>query len=296
MMDATLSPHARFRDYFELTKPRLSLLSVITALVGYMAARPASDPLKLILVIVGTSLAAGGVAALNQWLEHETDALMKRTATRPIPTGKVATGSAFVLGCLMCIAALFLLYAMVHPLAALFTLLTIFSYLGWYTPSKKWSRWSTEIGALAGAFPPLIGWAAGEERVTALGWILFAVLFFWQIPHFMAIAWVYRRDYSAVHFPMLSVRDESGAIVAKWSLVNAVALLIVSVLPVALGLATQAYGVAAAVCGGVFVWRAVVFLRPEGRDKAARKLFFASIIYLPIVLGALVVDRLFLWS
>jgi protoheme IX farnesyltransferase len=295
MSEATVQ-HARFRDYVELTKPRLSLLSVITALVGYMAARPASDPVKLVLVVVCTSLAAGGVAALNQWMENETDAQMKRTATRPIPTGKVTTGSAFVLGWLMCIAALFVLFAKVHPLAALFTLLTIVSYLGWYTPAKKRSRWSTEIGALAGAFPPLIGWSAGEERVSALGWILFGVLFFWQIPHFMAIAWVYRRDYSAVHFPMLPVRDESGEVVARWSVVNAAALLIVSLLPVALGLATKAYGVAAAVCGGAFLWRAIVFLRPERRDRSARKLFFASIIYLPLVLAALVVDRLFLSS
>ena len=293
MTEATPSSPAKFRDYLELTKPRLSLLSVITALVGYMSAKPPSDPVKLLLVVVGTSLAAGGVAALNQWLEHETDARMKRTASRPIPTGKVATGSAFVLGWLMCIAALFLLFAKVHPLAALFTLLTIVSYIGWYTPAKKRSAWSTEIGAVAGAFPPLIGWSAGEGRVTALGWILFAVLYFWQIPHFMAIAWVYRRDYSAVHFPMLPVRDESGGKVAIWSLINAIALVIVSLAPVAFGLATKGYAVAAAICGGIFLWRAIVFLHPEGRDQAARKLFFASIIYLPIVLGALVVDRVF---
>jgi protoheme IX farnesyltransferase len=118
------------------------------------------------------------------------------------------------------------------------------------------------------------------------------VLFFWQVPHFMAVAWTYRRDYSAVHFPMLPVRDESGTRVAAWSLVNAVALVVVSLLPVMLGLATKAYGVAAAVCGAWFIWRAVVFLHREGRDVAARKLFFASIIYLPLVLGALVADRL----
>jgi protoheme IX farnesyltransferase len=241
---------------------------------------------------VGTSLAAGGVAALNQWLEHETDAKMKRTADRPIPTGKVATGSAFVLGWLLCTAAFFLLFLRVDRLAAVFMLLTAVSYLAWYTPAKRWSMWSTEVGAIAGAFPPLIGWSAGEGRVTALGWTLFGVLYFWQIPHFMAVAWTYRRDYSAVHFPMLPVRDESGAKVAAWSLVNATALLVVSLLPVALGLASIAYGIAAAACGGWFLWRAIVFLRPAGRDQAARKLFFASIIYLPLVLGALVADRL----
>lgn len=296
MNEAALhTPAAKFGDYLELTKPRLSLLSVITALVGYLAAKPPADLLKVALVVVGTSLAAGGVAALNQWMEHDTDARMRRTATRPIPTGKIPTGSAFVLGWLMCIAALFLLFAMVGRLAALFTLLTIVSYLGWYTPAKRTSRWSTEIGAVAGAFPPLIGWTAAEGSVTALGWVLFGVLFFWQVPHFMAIAWVYRRDYSAVHFPMLPVRDESGRTVAIWSLVNAFALAGVSIAPWALGLSTPLYGIVAVIGGALFLWRAVVFLRPEGRDQAARKLFFASIIYLPIVLGALVVDRMFFW-
>jgi heme o synthase len=291
-MTETATTRAGFSDYLELTKPRLSLLSVLTALVGYLAARPPSDAWKLSFVIIGTSLAAGGVAALNQWLESDTDAQMKRTATRPIPTGKVATGSAFILGILMCIVSLFLLFAKVNPLAAFFTLLTIFSYLGWYTPAKRTSRWSTEIGALAGAFPPLIGWAAGEGRITALGWILFGVLLLWQIPHFMAIAWLYRKDYSAVHFPMLPVRDETGGRVAAWSLINTIVLVIVSVLPTVLGLTTYYY-LAAAIAGGAwFLWRAIVFTRPVNRDIAARKLFLTSIGYLPLVLCSLVADRM----
>jgi len=291
-MTAATATRATFRDYLELTKPRLSLLSVLTAVVGYFAARPPSDPLKFTVLLIGTSLAAGGVAALNQWMETDTDARMKRTEDRPLPSGKVPTGSAFVLGWLMCAAALFLLFAKVDRMAALFTLLTIISYLGWYTPAKRWSIWSTEIGAIAGAFPPLIGWSAGEGSVTALGWILFGILFFWQIPHFMAVAWTYRRDYAAVNFPMLPVRDETGARVAIWSLINTIALIIVSVLPVIMGLASKAYGVAAAGCGAWFLGRAIVFLRHDGRDLAARKLFFTSIIYLPLVLGALVADRL----
>jgi heme o synthase len=291
-MSDTPTARARFADYLELTKPRLSLLSVLTTVVGYFAARPPFDAWKFILLVVGTSLAAAGVAALNQWLEHETDARMKRTATRPIPAGKVPTGSAFVLGVLMCIASLFLLFAKVDRWAAFFTLLTIFSYLGWYTPAKRRSRWSTEIGAIAGAFPPLIGWAAGEGRVTALGWILFAILVFWQIPHFMAIAWTYRRDYSAVDFPMLPVRDEAGGKVALWSLINTIALFVATVLPFFLGLTTWLYTSVAIVCGAWFLWCAIVFLRPAGRDVAARKLFLCSIAYLPLVLCALVVDRL----
>ena len=291
-MTSTPPGPATFRDYLELTKPRLSLLSVLTALVGYYCTRPSPNPLKLTLLLVGTSLAAGGVAALNQWMQSETDGQMRRTAERPIPSGKVAPGSAFVLGWIMCIASLFLLFARVDKLAAMFTLFTIVSYLGWYTPAKRFSPWSTEIGAIAGAFPPLIGWSAGEGTVSTLGWILFGVLFFWQIPHFMAVAWTYRGDYSTVHFPMLPVRDLSGRRVAVWSLLNTLALIVVSLLPIWHGLASNAYGLAAGLLGAWFLWRAVVFLRPEGRDLAARKLFLASIAYLPLVLGALVADRL----
>jgi protoheme IX farnesyltransferase len=278
-------------DYLALTKPRLSLLSVITALVGYAAGRPPFIPGELLALALGTCLAAGGVAALNQWMEHDTDARMQRTADRPIPAGRVPTGSAFVLGGLMCAGALGLIFVKVNGLAAFFTLLTIFAYLGWYTPAKRWSRWSTEIGALAGAFPPLIGWAAAEGRISALGWILFGILLFWQMPHFMAIAWTYRRDYAAVHFPMLPVRDEAGARVARWSLCNTVALVAVSLLPTFLGLASHWYLAVAAAAGGWFLWRAVVFLRPATRERAAKQLFHASLAYLPLVLGALVADR-----
>ncbi|HEX2853668.1 MAG TPA: heme o synthase [Opitutaceae bacterium] len=298
MSEAIRPTGAKFSDYLELTKPRLSTLSVLTALVGYLAARPASDPWRLTLVAIGTSLAAGGVAALNQWMESDTDARMKRTADRPIPTGKVATGSAFVMGWLMCIAALFLLFSRVNYLCAFFTLLTIISYLGWYTPAKRTSRWSTEIGALAGAFPPLIGWTAAEGRVSTLGWILFGILFFWQIPHFMAVAWTYRRDYSEVNFPMLPVRDEAGGKVAGWAFINTIALIVTSLLPVAWKLATSVYAAAAAGCGAWFLWRALEFLRSDGmgRDVNARRLFFASIAYLPLLLAALVIDRIFFFA
>jgi protoheme IX farnesyltransferase len=292
MSDSPELVPVKFGDYLELTKPRLSLLSVFTVLIAYVAARPAPEALRTGLLLVGTVLAAGGVAALNQWLEVDTDARMERTADRPIPAGKVPDGSAFVLGMLMCIAALFLLFARVNPLSALFTLATIVTYLCWYTPAKRWSRWSTEIGALAGAFPPLIGWAAGEGRITALGWILFGMLFFWQIPHFMAVAWIYRKQYSKVSFPMLPVRDESGVWVSRWSLACTAALVGISLLPAGLGLTSRAYGAAAVLGGAFFLWRAARFLRTEGRDLAARKLFLASITYLPLLLLALVADRL----
>lgn len=297
---------ARFADYLELTKPRLSLLSVLTTLVGYFAARPAWSAREFFSLLLGTAACAGGVAALNQWMESDTDARMIRTADRPLPSGKIATGSAFVLGWLLCIGGLAALFRLGGPLvvtpgdfhlpverlAALFALLTMVSYLACYTPAKRRSRWSVELGAVAGAFPPLIGWAAATNGVGPLGWVLFGLLFFWQIPHFMAVAWIYRKQYSRVSFPMLPVRDESGVWVSRWSLACTAALVATSLLPVPLGLASKVYGGAAVLGGIFFLWRAARFLRADGRDLAARKLFLASITYLPLLLLALVADRL----
>ena len=287
----TVGNKAGFHDYLELTKPRLSLLSVITALVGYFAAVPPWEAAVFWYLFLRTALCAGGVAALNQWMECDTDALMKRTATRPIPAGKVTTGSAFIIGWGMCAAGLALLFVKVEAYAALFALLTIISYLALYTPSKRWSRWSTEIGAVAGAFPPLIGWAASGAREGALGWILFGILLFWQIPHFMAIAWIYREEYATVRFPMLPVRDEAGGKVAAWSLINTLALVVVSAAPSFTGLTSHYYLAVTLVLGAWFTWRAIAFLRPEGREQTARRLFFASIAWLPLQLAALVADR-----
>ena len=308
---ATPAASARFADYLELTKPRLSALSVATTLVGWFAARPAWDAGRFGLLLLGTGACAGGVAALNQWMESDTDARMARTADRPIPSGKVAGGSAFVLGWLLCVGGLAALFRLGGPLvvtpgkfhlpaerlAALFALLTIVSYLACYTPAKRHSRWSVELGAVAGAFPPLIGWAAAENSVGPLGWTLFGMLFFWQIPHFMAVAWTHRGDYARVNFPFLPVRDTEGGRVARWALLNTLALVAVSALPALLGEAGRRdasgyYLGATLLLGAWFVARAVAFLRADGRDASARKLFLASILWLPLQLAALVADRL----
>ena len=281
-------------DYLELTKPRLSLLAVLTALVGYVVVRAPWEWGHFIPTMLGTCACAAGVATLNQWMESDTDARMRRTAERPIPAGKIAGGSAFVIGWVLSMAGLFTLFIWASALAALFALLTVITYLAFYTPSKRWSRWSTEIGAVAGAFPPLIGWSAADGGVGPLWWILFGVLLFWQIPHFMAIAWYHRQDYAAVSFPMLPVRDTTGTRVAWWSLINTVAVVAVSAWPSFIGEAGAVYLGATGVFGAWFLARAVIFLRPTGRDQAARALFFASIIWLPLQLGALVLDRLFL--
>lgn len=292
--DTAAAPAPSVRDLFELTKPRLSLLSVLTTLVGYAAAKPGWHPTEFVFLCLGTSACAGGVAAVNQWMETDTDARMARTADRPLPAGRLAPGNAFVLGWGLCAFGLGCLMAKVTGLAAFFALATIVSYLAVYTPAKRASRWSTELGAVAGAFPPLIGWAAaegGRVHVGALGWILFGILLTWQIPHFMAVAWTYRKDYARVNFPMLTTRDPEGGAVARWSLINTLVLVALCIAPSFMGLTTLGYGLISALLGAWFIARAVAFLRPDTRDAAARKLFLCSIAWLPLQLGSLVIDR-----
>jgi len=292
---ATLAGHrapATWRDYLELTKPRLSLLSVITALVGYLAALPYWDWSRTLCLVLGTGLCAGGVAALNQYMERDTDALMRRTADRPIPTGVVAPGSAFVLGWLMNIAGLALLFLQVNGESAFLGLATIIAYLAIYTPAKRWSRWSTEIGAISGALPPLLGWAGAGRADQTLGWVLFAILFTWQMPHFFALAWTYRDDYAAAKMPMISVIDPSGRQVSRRTFIWTALLLAASLLPTLLGYCSVFYGAIALALGVWFLRSAFIFLDPARREAEARRLFRISIAYLPVLLLALVADRL----
>jgi protoheme IX farnesyltransferase len=276
---------------WELTKPRLSFLSVTTALIAYLAAQPGRDIWGLVYFLCGTALAAGGAATLNQWIERQTDAVMERTKSRPLPTGMVSPVQAVLWGLILSVTGVTFLWIGANPLAGVLGLATIVSYVAIYTPMKRRSRWATELGAISGALPPLIGWAAAEGRISTLGWILFGILFFWQIPHFMAIAWIYRRDYAAVSFPMLSVDDPEGGRVARWSLIHAILLVAVTLLPPFLGFASPAYLIIAALLGIWFLVRASRFLRTRGREIAARRLFLFSIVYLPLLLTALVLDR-----
>jgi heme o synthase len=284
---------ANWRHYLELTKPRLSLMSVITAMIGYLAAVPYSylDWARTGWILLGTGLCAAGVAALNQWMESDLDALMKRTADRPIPAGIIQPGSAFVMGWLLCVAGLAVLFKQVNGMSSFIGLATIVAYLAIYTPAKKWSRWNTEIGAISGALPPMIGWAAAGRSNYALGWNLFAILYTWQMPHFFALAWTYRKDYAAAGMRMISVEDPSGTKVSRRAFIWTVLLVASTVWPTVLGYCTWYYFGGAMVLGLWFLKSAFIFLNPEKRDTEARRLFFISIIYLPLVLGLLVADR-----
>lgn len=286
-------PRATWRHYLELTKPRLSLMSVITAMIGYLAAVPYSylDWQRTFLVVLGTALCAGGVAALNMWMEADTDALMKRTADRPIPAGIVLPGSAFVMGWVLCVAGLAVLFKFVNGLSAFIGLATIVAYLAIYTPAKRWSRWNTEIGAISGAFPPMIGWAAAGRTNPGLGWALFAILYTWQMPHFFSLAWTYRKDYAAAGMKMISVTDPSGRKVSSRAFVWSVLLVVSGVLPTLLGYCSWYYFAFAAVLGLWILKSAFIFLNPAKRDTEARRLFLISLAYLPLLLGLLVADR-----
>ena len=288
--ESTASLRSRIEDFYELTKPRLSFLSVITAIIGYLSANPSRELSVLISLLIGTSLAAGGAAVLNQWLEREADAKMVRTRERAIPTGRVHPLHALIYGLGLSILGCLTLFIGANALAGILTAITIATYTLLYTPLKQLTTWNTVIGAIPGALPPLIGWAAATGKIDLLGWILFAILFLWQMPHFFAIAWTYRKDYKQGGFVMLSNADEDGKKVALQSFIFCVALIISTLLPVLLGEASWIYGTIA-IAAGVYLLRpAIDFLNANKRDTAARKLFFASIFYLPALLFSLVLD------
>ena len=277
-------------DYVALTKPRLNLLVVVTSAAGYYLGGVGSPAiLSMLQVALGTALVAGGAAVLNQVLERRTDALMRRTRTRPLPDGRIAPGDAGMFGGVLAAAGLTLL-AVASVLAAVLALATLIVYVAIYTPMKRQSSLATLVGAVPGALPPLIGWTAAEGTASIGGWVLFAIVFLWQIPHFMAIAWIHRDDYARAGFPMLPVIEPEGRRTGRQAVLYAAALLPVSLLPTIVGIAGRSYFWVALVLGAVLLWLSGRFASTRS-DRAARALFYASIVYLPLVWAAMVLDR-----
>jgi protoheme IX farnesyltransferase len=244
---------------------------------------------------IGTALAAGGAAALNQWMERDEDSLMHRTATRPIPSHLIEPEFALIFGVCLSSVGLAILWLGTNPWACLLTLLTLVVYLLIYTPLKKRSPYATEVGAISGALPPLIGWVAASGGPTLHGWILFGILFTWQIPHFMAIAWNFRQDYQKGGFKLHNLGNPNGFHLARKSFVYSLLLsaFVFSPYFIATNQPTPGllYLCSACLLTIYLLKHAFKFLISKNRDKSARKLFFVTIIYLPLLFATLVVDR-----
>jgi heme o synthase len=278
--------------FADLVKARLTLLVLLTTCVGfYMGERGAVNGLLMFHVLFGTALVAGGAAALNELLEREHDAKMRRTASRPLPSGRLQPSTVAIFGGICSVAGLIYLAVLVNLLTSVLGAVTSISYLFIYTPLKRVSWVNTLVGAIPGALPPLMGWTAARNELGGEGWTLFAILAFWQIPHFMAIAWLYRDEYAKAGFVMLPNVDTDGSRTAQHAIGNTLALFIASLCPFLLRMNGVFYLVVAIILGAAYFWCAVRFAR-QLTVKRARQLFLASIIYLPLLLAAMVCDKL----
>ena len=291
-IESGVSEKPRFvSDLVELVKARLTLLVLLTTAVGfYLGAEGSINFVELLHTVFGTALAAAGAAALNQWWEHKLDALMQRTQSRPLPAGRMRPRDALLIGVILSIFGVSYLAIVCNALSAALAAITIIIYIFAYTPLKLVSTFNTALGALPGALPPMIGWAAARGTLNAGAWMLFAILFFWQLPHFFAIAWMYRDDYARAGFQMISSDDPTGARSASQSVFFCMILFVVAGLPAFLGIANVFYLLAELILGGVFIAVAMRFLKTRTRSDA-RRLFITSIIYLPLLLGALVLSK-----
>jgi protoheme IX farnesyltransferase len=278
-------------DYWTLTKPEVNFLVLVSALVGfYLAAPGAVNGWLLFHTLMGTLLVAGGTGTLNQFLERHTDALMRRTANRPLPAGRLAPAEAFWFGILLSIAGGAELWIAANPLTSALALATLASYLVLYTPLKRQTPLCTLVGAIPGAMPPLIGWAAVRNGLGAEAWVLYAILFLWQFPHLLAIAWMYREDYARAGLQMLPRHDHNGRATMRQVLGCTLALLPVSLIPAFTGHAGWLYLVGAATLGAGFLYYGARVAAAR-TNALAKQLLIVSIVYLPLVFALLMFDR-----
>jgi protoheme IX farnesyltransferase len=284
--------YSRTGDFVALAKPRLNMLVVASTLVGYaMADGEALGLVRVSGLLLGTGLVAGGASTFNQVLERDLDALMRRTRRRPLPDQRVQPQEGVFFGTALTLAGLLLIAAASNLVAAGVALATLVSYIAIYTPLKRRSSFSTVIGAIPGALPPIIGWSAVTGTMPAQAWTLFGIMFLWQLPHFLAIAWMYREDYARAGFPMLPVLEPDGRSTARQSVVYAAALVPLSLAPMLMHMAGEIYFAGALVLGLAFLWLTVQFARTRAvRD--ARQVFFGSIVYLPVLWILMIVDKL----
>ncbi len=286
-----LSFRERASAYLELTKPRITFLIVLTSAAGFgMASRGRLDYVALVSALLGIALLSSGIATLNQYAERDLDGLMRRTANRPLPSGRLVPWEALAFGTSLTVLAEVYLLVFVNPLSALLGLTVIAGYLFAYTPLKTRTSLSTLVGAFPGAVPPLIGWTAARDSLSLEGWVLFAILFLWQFPHFLAIAWMYREDYSRAGILMLPVVEPDGRVTAQQIVVYTLMLLPVSLLPTVLGMSGRIYLFGAIVLGLLFLYSSIRAAFSMSRQQA-RRLLLASVLYLPLLFILMVLNR-----
>ena len=284
----------RLSDYWVLTKPEVNFLVVISTLAGYyVALRGPLDFFLLLNTLLGTLLVASGTGTLNQYIERKSDASMRRTARRPLPAGRIKAVEALIFGILLAIGGGLLLWLEVNALASVLALLTLITYLLVYTPLKRKTALCTLIGAFPGAMPPLIGWAAARGSLNAESMVLYSILFLWQFPHFLAIAWMYREDYSRAGLRMLPPEDPDGRLTSRQIIAFLVALVVVSMVPTLIGQVGKVYLFGTAVLGSYFLLHGARLARNR-TNVLARRLVLASVLYLPLVFGLMMLDKIWL--
>lgn len=288
---ARLSTAETLRAYYDLTKPRITFMVVLTTLAGFcLASLQAIEWLKLLHLTVGIGLLSSGISTINQWMERDLDALMLRTQDRPLPTGKLTPIQAIVFGGILTAGAIVYLIIFSNALTALLGVITAASYLLLYTPLKTKTTLSTVWGAFPGAMPPLVGWAAARGSLSMEGWVLFAILFLWQFPHFLAIAWMYRDDYARAGIKMLPVVEPEGRITSQQIVLYTLMLLPVSLLPTLMHISGWLYFSGAVVLGLGFLYYSIraATLRTTWQ---ARRLLLASVLYLPLLFALMVLNH-----
>ena len=280
------APRATWLDLVELSKPRIVAAAFVAALAGFLAANPHVDAARLAAALLGIAGITAAAGALNQVMERDADARMARTASRPLPAGRLGVAAASTYGAALALASVALLWFGTNELTAELAALAFASYLGVYTPLKRVTTLNTFVGAIPGALPPVLGWTAARGDLGAGAFALFAIVYLWQLPHFLAIAWLHRDDYARGGFVMLPLRDPGGAITARQMCFHAVALCAVSLLPIRFGLAGPVYLAGALLLGVAFLWPSFQFLRSP-REESARRVLRASLLYLPALLSLL---------
>jgi protoheme IX farnesyltransferase len=273
-------------DFWALTKPGITAMVVLTAAIGFYLAGGSGWDL-LLHALVGTALVAAGSSAINMAMEFDRDAKMTRTEDRPIAAGRMSASSGFLFGGVLAAAGLGVLAVGVNGLTAALAAISLAIYLFGYTPLKPMTSLSTLVGAVSGAIPPMMGWTAAQGELGLGAWMLFLILFFWQLPHFLALSWMYREDYARAGFPMLAASDDGGAGAGRQAVLQTIALIVASLLPAGFGIAGPLYTAGAIVLGAGFLAFSVAFAVLRARERAVR-LFMASIAYLPLLLGLLV--------